>query len=201
MKKLVLFFVLIILASCKSDAQRGNFFMFQSPQPTGPCVDKNIGETFGGGKIAYFYQSGDPGYVAGECHGIIASTSDLDADHSGMTWYNGSYTTTGATATALGTGAANTTTIVTNQGAGAYAASACLNYTSGTYDDWYLPSKDELHKLFLNGVAIGNFYTDIFYWSSSEVSNGYGYYQNFNYDYANQYNKNGHLHVRAIRYF
>jgi hypothetical protein len=37
----------------------------------------------------------------------------------------------------------------------------------GGYDDWYLPSKDELDKLYLHQNAIGGF--SGFYWSSSET--------------------------------
>jgi hypothetical protein len=39
----------------------------------------------------------------------------------------------------------------------------------GGYNDWYLPSKDELFKLYQNKTAIGNFNGD-WYYSSSENS-------------------------------
>jgi hypothetical protein len=57
----------------------------------------------------------------------------------------------------LGTGNANTNTVVSNQGAGNYAAKLCSDLVLGSYSDWYLPSKDELNKLFLNKTAIGGF--------------------------------------------
>ena len=43
-------------------------------------------------------------------------------------------------------------------------------HNGGGYSDWYLPSTDELNKLYLNRVAIGGFETRWFpyYWSSSE---------------------------------
>jgi len=52
------------------------------------------------------------------------------------------------------------------------------NYSSGGYDDWYLPSKDELNKLYLNQALIGGFYAD-WYWSSSEVNFGVAWVQSF----------------------
>ena len=76
---------------------------------------------------------------------------------------------TGATATALFTGSANITTIIAVQGpiATSYAAGLARAYNGGGYTDWYLPSKDELNKLYLSKEAIGGF-VYVCYWSSSE---------------------------------
>jgi hypothetical protein len=126
-----------------------------------------IGAVYQGGKVAYIFLSGDPGFVSGETHGLIAAASDQS---SSATWWNGSNTSTGATATALGTGSENTTAIISSQGnTGSYAAKLCMDYAGGGYNDWYLPSKDELNKLWVNRVAIGGFAVLSDYWSSSEI--------------------------------
>ena len=57
-----------------------------------------------------------------------------------------------------------------------YAAGLARAYSGGGYTDWYLPSKDELNKLYLNKVIIGGF-ADELYWSSSEDSAGYAWLQ------------------------
>ena len=70
----------------------------------------------------------------------------------------------------------------------------------GGYDDWYLPSKDELYKLYLNKVIIGGF-TNTNYWSSSERDDEFAYKLNFNNGDQNANNKVNVFKVRAIRAF
>ena len=125
-----------------------------------------IGQAALGGTIAYILVSGDPGYDATVQHGLVAATADQST---GIQWYNGSNTTTGASGTSIGTGLANTNAIISNQGSPAtsYAAGLARAHNGGGYTDWFLPSKDELNKLYINRVAIGGF-ANSFYWSSSE---------------------------------
>jgi hypothetical protein len=110
---------------------------------------------------------------------------------------------TGATGTAIGTGQANTTAIVTVQGAGSYAAQLCNDLTVGGYNDWFLPSKDELDKLYINKVAIGGFAVGGVsgYWSSSEYSASHARAQRFGDGYQNYSHKLNTYRVRAVRAF
>ena len=159
-----------------------------------------VGDSYGGGKVAYILVEGDTGYDANVQHGLIAAAADQTPSDSGIQWYNGSYVTTGATGTAIGTGQANTTAIVTAQGAGSYAAQLCNDLTEGGYDDWFLPSKDELNKLYLNKGTIGGF-ADYYYWSSSEYDAYYAWSQNSlnGLQYSNL--KHYTYRVRAVRAF
>jgi hypothetical protein len=162
-------------------------------------ISLSIGDSYQGGKVAYILISGDPGYDANTQHGLIAATSDQS---SGIQWYNGTYTTTGATGTEIGTGLSNTNTIITSQGATStsYAAGLARAHNGGGYTDWYLPSKDELNKLYLNRIAIGGF-TNYIYWSSTENDVNNAWNQYFYYGNQNFYNKNNSNYVRAIRAF
>jgi hypothetical protein len=139
-----------------------------------------VGSSYGGGIVAYVYQNGDPGYTSTNIPVLITGNDIL-----GFTrWHNGSNTTTGATATALGTGSANTNAIIANQGTSTggytYAAALAKAYNGGGFTDWYLPSQDELNKLFLNKVAIGGFTSAYnYFWASTELSASNVILQNF----------------------
>ena len=150
----------------------GTQISFRSGNPS-------VGESYGGGILAYVLQSGDPGYDVNIFHGIIAASIDLTGS---STWSNGttsaSHVQTGATLTALGTGISNSQLIVSVQGnTGSYAAKRCRDYTGGGYTDWHLPSKDELNKLYLNKSSVGM--VNVYYWSSSENLTGSAWVQAF----------------------
>ena len=94
---------------------------------------------------------------------------------------------------------------ILQSGAGiTYAAGLARAYNGGVYTDWYLPSKDELNKLYLNKVVIGGFaggFPDGFYWSSSEDSSTTAWIQYFDGDTQPSDDKNYDLRVRAVRAF
>jgi hypothetical protein len=82
------------------------------------------------------------------------------------------------TGTAIGSGNANTNAIIVVQRAGNYAAQLCADLVLGGYNDWYLPSSDELNKLYFNKNTIGGF-SLVRYGSSSQYAGNMAYDQNF----------------------
>jgi hypothetical protein len=156
-----------------------------------------IGESYQGGKIVYILLRGDPGYDAITQHGLIVAPNDQSK---GIRWYNGSYITVGITSITLGTGKANTDNIVSNQGVGSYAAKICSDLELDGYSDWYLPSRDELNKLYINRIAVGGIGTDI-YWSSSEYNIDEAWFQTFLDSGQGHVFKNATYSVRAFRSF
>ena len=161
-----------------------------------------IGDSYKGGKLAYVFEVGDLGYVEGETHGLIAAVEDQSP---GIRWFNGDWmTVVSGTSTDLGKGFDNTEAIMAQQGPvyNSYAAGLARAYRGGGYDDWYLPSKDELHKLFLNKDAIGGFSGSmVWYWSSSVGIGNAPYGHMFDFDIQFPYQQDLTFRVRAVRTF
>lgn len=145
-----------------------------------------IGHPYEGGIIFYIDTTGQ--------HGLIAATSD----QGDVPW--GCYgTTIGGTSTAIYTGQANTSAIVTGCTAGGIAALICFDLVLNGYSDWYLPSKDELNQMYLQKNAIGSF--SGVYWSSSETSAGSAWGQSVDSGSQGPLAKTNACDVRAIRAF
>lgn len=163
----------------------GTLLAFNYGKPEAPI---QIGEKFGGGIVFYVDATGE--------HGLVAAPSDQKK----LKWYNGNFVETKASGSAVGTGQANTFAIVKAQGNGEYAASACVQLDIGGFDDWYLPSKEELNLLRVQRHIVGGL-TGTYYWSSTEHSSHYAWGQNFNNGFQDYGNKNSAPSIRAIRSF
>lgn len=152
---------MLFFASCtKENATTKNALPQQQQTVTlKPPTTFTLGESYHGGVIFYIDNTGK--------HGLIAATSDQGQ---GISWKSKKGGFVGSTSNAYGTGAANTAAIVAAYGAGGnYAAALCSKYVSGSFKNWYLPSKAELTILFQNSSFVPGL-SSTNYWSSSEVN-------------------------------
>jgi len=148
-----------------------------------------IGATYGGGIIFYIDKTG--------VHGLIAATADLMKK---AEWGCSGLLIPGANGTAVGTGVKNTDTITYGCNEPAIAARICLQFGSGNYSDWSLPSKDELDTLYMQKAVVGGFSNGV-YWSSSQVNKDSAWAQNFNNGAQMHRNKLDSAIVRPVRAF
>jgi hypothetical protein len=126
-----------------------------------------IGEYKFGGVIFWINSSGN--------QGLVCATTDQST---GIQWHNGSSVITDALGKLIGTGQANTTTIINAQGTGSYAAKLCDDLSLNGFSDWFLPSTDELNEMRNNKSIIdatstansGTAIEEALYWSSTEYS-------------------------------
>ena len=154
-----------------------------------------IGMHYKGGKIAYLLTPSDPGYDPNVQHGIIAAVADLPGE---VAWGCNDKFLAGRSS--IGAGSQNTTDIVSGCAAKETAAKLCSNLNQGGYDDWYLPSKDELNKLFLEMKVIGGF-REVCYWSSTETGKYNACSQIFDNGFQTANDKSTTFSVRPIRSF
>ncbi len=118
----------------------------------------SIGQSYGGGIIFYIDNTGQ--------HGLISATTDQSSEVTPRAPWGCSGTLIGSTSTAIGSGQANTSAIIQGCSEAGIAARICDDLVLNGYDDWFLPSKDELNLMYLQRNAIGGFHKC--YWSSSE---------------------------------
>ena len=174
---------------------------FYSPNMRFKTLNPSIGEAYLGGKLAYIFKVGDPGYDPEIVHGIIAAETDNPLKD----WGCAGTFLAGANGTAIGTGLQNTNDIINLCTSTTNAANYSAALTLNGYSDWFLPSKDEMLLLFNARTQLGGFATNGWYVTSSQFSNNFVWIL----DFATNPTQ-GRLHgdwkdwalsSRAIRYF
>jgi len=124
-----------------------------------------IGDFYKGGVVFYIDET--------EIHGLVCAVSDQSSD---AAWGCEGTGITGADGTTIGTGEQNTIDIEAECTDAGTAADICANLSLNGFNDWFLPSKDELNEIYLNKATIntaatangGAVFADDVYWASSE---------------------------------
>ena len=136
----------------------------------------------------------------GGLHGLEAAPVDQSAT---ATWGCFGKDIAGAEGTTIGTGAQNTTDILVDCAELGIAARLADNYSLNGFNDWFLPSQDELNELYLQRAIVGSFTAIDGYWSSTEQSLSAAWVQSFK--NGNKLNldkrENTVIGTRAVRAF
>lgn len=146
------------------------------------------------------YQGGIIFYVDSTgMHGLICAEEDQSTS---AIWGCPNTQIPGADATALGSGQPNSYDILIGCTSPGIAAFICDTLIENGYADWFLPSKGELLLMYQNlkPAGYGNF-SNAAYWSSSEMTNVFGWQVIFGTGSTQGAGKNGAFSVRAIRIF
>ena len=105
----------------------------------------------------------------------------------------------GANGTAIGTGEQNTTDIAIGCEQKRIAAKIARDLVLGGQKDWFLPSKNELERMYNQKRIIGHF-SSVYYWSSSENGDA-AWAEYFNYGLQGDFYKDYAFYIRPIRSF
>jgi hypothetical protein len=153
----------------------------------------SIGDAYQGGVIFYVNGSYPDQY------GLVCAPIDQGVK---TPWYSYGYTYYGITSTSIGSGQPNTSSLVSILGNGNYAAKICDDLVLNGFDDWFLPSRDELGLMYSNlkKNGFGNFANSC-YWSSSEYDYLNACAQYFSSGRQSCNNKYHSYSVRAVRVF
>ena len=164
----------------------------------GPCV---VGDVGPGGGLVFLISGGLTYEMAPNTWGANETT--------GIQWCSDQSNSV-TTSTAVGTGSANTTAMLTSASPFVACTSSAPNavraYAGGGLTDWFLPSKDELNAMYTYSL-VGGFnsatygFASVIYWSSSQYATDAAWLQKV--DFGNQSNdtKNNSLRVRPVRAF
>jgi hypothetical protein len=149
-----------------------------------------IGMEYKGGIIFYISPLKDGG--------LVISTSDLSKQYS---WGCLGLDISEANNRLAGSGESNSQAILQNCSESS-AAKLCDTYVSGKYDDWYLPSLDELGLVYTNLKVKNNIkFASNYYWSSTQKNANIAYTYGFVGGNIGEVDKSTLKYVRAIRKF
>ncbi len=144
-------------------------------------------------------------------HGLVVSTENVGGSWMTYPWGCYGLSINDAEGIDVGTGRLNTNAIVNACDEKETAASACVNYQSEGFSDWFLPSLEEL-ELIADNLGFDDEFSSVIefdnsnYLSSTQLSNekhkiNYAWSVNLIEGYTMSSNKSNKQKIRAVRAF
>ena len=166
----------------------------------------SVGDTGpGGGTIFYVDLNRSVGsqYFEAACAGWQNNCDGTSPDPTAE-WGCEGVPISGADGLLIGTGERNTADILAGCASSGIAARLADEYTRTVngvvYEDWFLPSRDELNQMYVKRVSVGGFFP-AHYWSSSGINAYDAWIQNFYFGSQGSGAKGAPLYVRPVRSF
>jgi hypothetical protein len=168
-----------------ADTSYGQEVSFRTPTED---LNLSIGQYNAGGIIFYLDSTMK--------HGLVCALFDA-----GVAKWGCELTSVGATSPGIGDGALNTKTILSACAEEKINAKICDSVVINFYDDWYMPSKDELQLMYLNVHQRGKGNFGSIYHSSTECNNSSAWAIDFRQGIPYNLWKGGTVLVRPVRSF
>ena len=181
-----------------------NAFAVKPGKPVKPAPTFEIGEAGPSGGIVFHISDGGGSRFSGQ-HGLEVALVDHDTQPA---WGCSGYDINEARGLAVGTGAKNTSAFLAGCAESVIAAELASVYEFNGFDDWFLPSREELNLMYrnLHSLGLGGFSADRYlksesYWSSTEDESGSVWCQSFVNGEQFHCLKPDSYRVRAVRAF
>lgn len=183
----------------------------QGPPGSSGGYEHFIGEAFGGGIIFHLWKDDN-----GTEHGLICSLEDISytSVDTGQVWSNIDNQAVDLSNEMMTSwdGKQNSEDIINQAGHVTSAAQLCDDYFGAGFQDWYLPSIDELKLLWQNRFTINKalvIYSNFgqlnriagHYWSSTEFGSGSAFAISSQFGEITQEEKSSKHYVRPVRSF
>ncbi len=117
----------------------------------------------------------------------------------GVAIYNTYTNISEAGAKSKSNGMENTKALIRAYGKSAEAAQVCTKLNEYGYNDWYLPSIDELRAIYKNRTKITDIVGDGYYWSSTETGQWTTKIIHFKTGEELDFNKTAYMSIRPVR--
>lgn len=146
-----------------------------------------VGEYYGGGVIFHVEEGGK--------HGLITKTIDKSA------WHLGTYTEEYTERDGIATSKFNKKRIQAISNSGAYDAQTFAMNEEEKLSDWFLPTKYDLDKMYINRSVLGGFSEFSKGWKSPETSSLNAWYRSFVTGLSFTNGRDENDYIRIIRKF